>query len=241
MKASTSFVLRTLVVVGLSVRLGLAFNSSRPDSLPMVGTRPAPAPVAPAPQDSPAPTPAAPSADAAPAENASAAQPAPAQTSQEAGSSQTAIPADEGNASLNLTPADNATVPPTEGGQTAPAPAGGEISLQDAAVLFAAGQAVFVDAREAQTYAEGHVQGALSLPLFSFAQEFPALRGRLEGRTIITYCDGERCSLSSDLAEALRAQGLANVYELRNGWTLWQEQGLPTATGHTSETGGGQS
>jgi 3-mercaptopyruvate sulfurtransferase SseA len=55
--------------------------------------------------------------------------------------------------------------------------------------------------------------------------------------TIITYCDGERCPLSRELAEALRVEGVENVRELRNGWTLWQEQGLPTATEH----GGGQS
>ncbi|WP_051307248.1 rhodanese-like domain-containing protein [Desulfomicrobium escambiense] len=249
MKASTRFVLQTLVAVGLSVGLGLAFNASRPVSLPLVEARKAPAaPVsqAPAAQNQTTPT----DADSL-AENASAAQPASAETTAEtmpgAGNSTPAenvgadssTPADTGNASQDFTPTDNATVPAAEVGHAAPA--GGEISLQDAAAIFSAGQAVFVDARDAETYAEGHVQGALSLPLHAFEQNFPSVRERLKGKTVITYCDGERCSLSSDLADALRAQGIENVHELLNGWTLWQEQGLPTATGRNPEHDGGQS
>ncbi|GAB6110636.1 rhodanese-like domain-containing protein [Desulfomicrobium salsuginis] len=235
MKASTRFVLQTLVAVGLSVGLGLAFNASRPVSLPLVEARKAPAaPVsqAPAAQNQTTPT----DADSL-SENASAAQPASAETTAETmpGTDNSTpaenVGADTGNASQEFTPAENATVPP----------AGGEISLQDAAALFSAGQAVFVDARDAETYAEGHVQGALSLPLHAFEQNFPAVRDRLEGKTVITYCDGERCSLSADLADALRAQGIENVHELLNGWTLWQEQGLPTATGRNPEHDGGQS
>jgi len=225
MKASTRFVLQTLVAVGLSVGLGLAFNAARPDSLPLVEARKAPAPVTPQAPTDQNQTP--PLTDAvSPSENAST-----------DGAAEPVQGAD--NASQELSPAENATVPPAEDGLAAPV--GEEISLQDAAALFSAGQAVFVDARDAEIYAEGHVQGALSLPLHSFEQDFPAIRDLLAGKTVITYCDGERCSLSSDLADALRALGIENVYELRNGWTLWQEQGLPTATGQNPEHGGGQS
>jgi rhodanese-related sulfurtransferase len=252
MKASTRFVLRTLVVVGLSVGLGLAFNAARPDSLPLVEARKAPAPVAPqipAVQNQTAPTAEAPSAS----DNASANLPSPdgtsAATIQEAGNAtptdtenvgaDSATPDDAGNASQDASPAENASIPSTGGDH--PAPVGEEISLQDAAALFSAGQAVFVDARDDESYAAGHVQGALSLPLFSFDRDFPALQDSLAGKTVITYCDGERCSLSDELADALRARGVEHVYELRNGWTLWQEQGLPTATGKNPEHGGGQS
>ena len=250
MKASTRFVLQTLVAVGLSVGLGLAFNAARPDSLPLVEARKAPAPVAPAPQAPATQNQTTPPTDAAsPSDNASSALPASPETTADAvqeeanatpaESPDSATPADAGNASQELAPAGNATVPPAEEGHAAPT--GEEISLQDAAALFSAGQAVFVDARDAEIYAEGHVQGALSLPLHSFEQVFPAVREQLAGKTVITYCDGERCSLSGDLADALRALGIENVLELRNGWSLWQEQGLPTATGQNPEHGGGQS
>jgi rhodanese-related sulfurtransferase len=107
----------------------------------------------------------------------------------------------------------------------------GEISLHDAALRHASGEAVFLDAREAEEYELGHIQGALSLSVFTFAQDFPALKAGLEGKTVITYCDGEHCKLSQDLADQLTAHGIRNVFVLKNGWSLWQNDGLPTATG----------
>jgi rhodanese-related sulfurtransferase len=258
MKASTSFVLRTLIIAGVSVGLGLAFNSTRPGSLPLVQTREKAVQAAPKAEEAAPVTHAAPAPEAA-AENASAMQAAAEEpvangtgetgnASQETNSG--SAPAAEADAASPAQgDATNMTLPASGNATSQPAVDAGalhdltdkEISLQDAARLFADGQAVFIDARDADTYAAGHVQGALSLPLFSFAQDFPALRDRLEGMTVITYCDGERCTLSSELADQLRANGLENVHELRNGWTLWQEQGLPTATGHNPEQGGGNS
>lgn len=264
MKASTRFVLRTLVIAGISVGLGLAFNATRPESLPLVQTREKPAPVvieaAEAPAEAPpvagnasAPeaagetgTPEAPlAADAAPegADNASVTE----QTMPFTEADNATAPAeaegseDAGNASDALQPPADASLEPAPADAEPALPEGGEISLQDAARLFASGQAVFVDARDAGLFAEGHIEGALSLSPYSFVQDFPALEDSLRGKTVVTYCDGERCTLSAELAELLRAQGLENVYELHNGWTLWLEQGLPTATGQNPEHGGGQS
>ena len=259
MKASTRLVLQTLVIAGMSVGLGLAFNNARHDSLPLVQTREKPAPVAVAADEAPIPTqvPAAEVNASAPegapetvvdvaGPNATGGEPAALQPAENA-STQESVP-DAGSVAANATDApedviaaENASGEHSAGAVEGIAPAGGEISIQDAARLFAAGQAVFVDARDAELYAEGHVQGAVSLPLHAFGQDFPALRDRLQGMTVITYCDGERCTLSAEVAEQLRAHGVDNVHELRNGWTLWQEQGLPTATGRNSEHGGGQS
>ncbi|PKN41686.1 MAG: hypothetical protein CVU60_09870 [Deltaproteobacteria bacterium HGW-Deltaproteobacteria-18] len=108
----------------------------------------------------------------------------------------------------------------------------GEISLADAILLFESGEAVFADARDAGEYALGHIDGALSLDPLMFEQDFPSLQEQLEGATtIVTYCDGEFCELSRELAEQLKGMGLQNVRVLKNGWTLWRDQGLPTATG----------
>ena len=38
---------------------------------------------------------------------------------------------------------------------------------------------------------------------------------------LVTYCDGEACELSRDLADQLKAHGLKDVLVLKNGWTLW--------------------
>jgi len=159
MKPSTTFGIRAILILTLSVGLGLAFNATRPDMLPLVRTQ------------------------------ESTAQPAPQE---------------------------------------------GEISMRDARLLFTSKEAVFVDAREADVYAQGHIEGALSLPVFSFGQDFGALKNQMEGKVIITYCDGEFCELSRDLADQFKAHGLQNVYVLKNGWTLWQNEGLPTATGQAT-------
>jgi 3-mercaptopyruvate sulfurtransferase SseA len=44
---------------------------------------------------------------------------------------------------------------------------------------------------------------------------------------IVTYCDGETCSLSEDLARELVSMGYEKVRVLSNGWTRWREAGLP--------------
>jgi rhodanese-related sulfurtransferase len=160
MKPSISFGIKTVIIIGISVGLALAFNATRSDRLPL-------------------------------------------------------IPDPEIAAQVAVQR--------------------GEIPLADAITLFHSGQAVFVDAREAGEYAQGHIEGALALDPMSFGQNFPAVRERLEGMTIITYCDGEFCELSHELAEQLKSMGLQDVRVLKNGWSLWRDQGLPIATGEQAE------
>jgi rhodanese-related sulfurtransferase len=108
----------------------------------------------------------------------------------------------------------------------------GEISVKDAAMLFASGRAVFLDARSQFEYEQGHIQGALSLPPREFASQFQDIKPRLMSKeVIITYCDGERCPLSHALAEHLRGAGMKNVRVLKNGWTLWTTEKLPVEKG----------
>lgn len=105
------------------------------------------------------------------------------------------------------------------------------ITVEHARELHATGHAFFIDARDALTYAQGHIQGALSLPAEDFAFVFPALHAQITDRLLIVYCDGEQCPLSQDVSERLRAYGLNDIRELRNGWTLWREAGFPVSTG----------
>lgn len=113
--------------------------------------------------------------------------------------------------------------------------AGQEIGIKDAAMLFITGRAVFLDARSAFEYAQGHIQGAISLPPREFAAQYQDIKPQLQGKeAIITYCDGERCPLSIALAEHLRGAGLKNVFVLKNGWSLWQAEKLPIAKGSGS-------
>jgi 3-mercaptopyruvate sulfurtransferase SseA len=48
---------------------------------------------------------------------------------------------------------------------------------------------------------------------------------------VITYCDGESCNLSHELAVFLQDMGVEQVRMLFNGWTVWREAGLPVGQG----------
>jgi rhodanese-related sulfurtransferase len=109
---------------------------------------------------------------------------------------------------------------------------GGEIGIKDAAMLFASRRAVFLDARSQFEYQLGHIEGALSLPPIEFASKYQDLKPLLAGKdAIITYCDGENCPLSHNLAKHLRDAGLKNVYVLKDGWSLWLAEKLPVSSG----------
>jgi rhodanese-related sulfurtransferase len=104
------------------------------------------------------------------------------------------------------------------------------IALEDAEALYFAQQVVFLDARSREQYRRGHIEGAKSLPWEDFDRRFPqVMSGISYDAVIITYCDGESCSLSRELASALMAKGYDQVRVLVDGWKLWQQFNLPTA------------
>jgi rhodanese-related sulfurtransferase len=107
-----------------------------------------------------------------------------------------------------------------------------DISLEEAEALFRTRKAVFVDARAAEEYARGRIRGARSLPWQEADLKFIGATADLDWSTpLITYCDGETCESSHDLALFLRDIGFLDARVLVNGWTLWQQAGLPTESG----------
>ena len=111
------------------------------------------------------------------------------------------------------------------------------IPVGEAKQLFDRKAAKFLDARPQSQYNEGHIRGALNLPWQDISTAFTEIAAQLDEKdTIITYCDGESCELSHDLAMYLKDMGFVNVRILVNGWTVWQNGGLPTEkTGATNE------
>ena len=126
------------------------------------------------------------------------------------------------------------SLPLTKSQDTPVQTADGEISLAEAEALFQGGQALFADARDELTYAEGHITGAVSLPVENFDSDYPRVEAAVAGKTVITYCDGEHCRLSHDLAAQLRAKGI-DARVLGNGWSLWLNATLPVTSGPNPE------
>ena len=102
------------------------------------------------------------------------------------------------------------------------------IPLEEAEVLFFAGTGVFVDARPEEAFRQGHIQGARSLPWTEFETAFQQSMADVpKDAEIVTYCDGESCGLSKELALALLQNGYTRVRVLVNGWNVWLQSGLP--------------
>jgi rhodanese-related sulfurtransferase len=107
-----------------------------------------------------------------------------------------------------------------------------DISLDEAEQLFLTHAVVFIDARPEEDYARGHIQNARCLPWHDVDLKFMGVTEALDLETpIVTYCDGEKCELSHNLALFLRDAGFLNTRVLVNGWTLWQQAGLPVESG----------
>lgn len=102
------------------------------------------------------------------------------------------------------------------------------ISLEAAREMFAKGAAFFADARPAVAYEAGHIRNALNLEPGLLEEWAPKLIANVAlDQPIITYCEGEQCQLSHELAERLTWLGYERVYYLLDGWGQWRKHGLP--------------
>jgi rhodanese-related sulfurtransferase len=110
-----------------------------------------------------------------------------------------------------------------------------DISLAEAKKLFLQRSVVFIDARPQDDYEKGHIKGALGLPWNEVDRNFMRVTEDTSPDTpIITYCDGETCELSHNLAIFLLDMGFRNVRILINGWALWKKEDLPIESGSST-------
>jgi rhodanese-related sulfurtransferase len=119
----------------------------------------------------------------------------------------------------------------------AAAPSGEElpmpIGLPQVKEMLDAKQAVLLDARNAASFREGHIAGALPVPLEE-AKRNPSspLSAKLaKGSTIIAYCNGFSCHDSMELGKILMRAGYTSVYVYEGGFPEWRDAGYQTATG----------
>jgi len=85
------------------------------------------------------------------------------------------------------------------------------------------GLVTVLDVRPAEEYAQGHVAGALSVPLDCLQER---LKDLPHDREVVAYCRGPWCVLSYEAVARLRAAGFA-ARRLRDGLPEWRRAGLP--------------
>ena len=81
---------------------------------------------------------------------------------------------------------------------------------------------VILDVREHWEYAEGHIPGAVLLPLGSIPDRLSDIP---QDKTVVAVCrSGNR---SGQATQFLRQQGFDNVHNMEGGMIAWGESGLP--------------
>jgi rhodanese-related sulfurtransferase len=106
------------------------------------------------------------------------------------------------------------------------------ITLGQLQEALAAGKIVAVDARAVESYAEGHLPAALSLPLAEAEERLEEFRSRVPVSTaLVIYCNGYGCPDSFDLAVQLIAAGYSSVAVFEGGLPEWRDAGLPVEEG----------
>ena len=94
------------------------------------------------------------------------------------------------------------------------------------------GLATVIDVRPAEEYAQGHVAGALNVPLDRLEARLSDLPRE---REIVAYCRGPWCVLSFEAVARLRAAGFS-ARRLEDGLPEWRQAGRPMAEGDAART-----
>ncbi len=105
------------------------------------------------------------------------------------------------------------------------------LDLPQAYEIFQGGQALFVDARDADEYAELHIAGAVNLsPDLLERQGNRALEGIARDRRIVVYCGLANCNKGLEVAEKLQSLKFTQVSAFMDGFRAWDEAGYPAET-----------
>jgi len=87
------------------------------------------------------------------------------------------------------------------------------------------GLVTVLDVRPAEEFAQGHLPGALNIPLERLEARLAELPA---DRQIVAYCRGPWCVLSFEAVARLRAAGF-DARRLKDGLPEWRHAGLPLA------------
>lgn len=101
-------------------------------------------------------------------------------------------------------------------------------NVKEAKKIYDSGEAIFVDARPEDMYYEGHIKGAVSLPVHMFDERVDAfIADNPETALIVTYCSGRECDDSHALAQLLNEFGYFHVKVFVDGYPEWEKAGFP--------------
>jgi rhodanese-related sulfurtransferase len=97
------------------------------------------------------------------------------------------------------------------------------VSVEELRERLQNGEIILLDVRPQVEYENGHLPGALSLPLAEIEQKLASLP---DDKTIVAYCRGPYCVIADDALDILAANG-RRIARLEEGVLEWQQAGHP--------------
>jgi rhodanese-related sulfurtransferase len=105
----------------------------------------------------------------------------------------------------------------------------GTVSIVEAKRLFDAKGYLFIDAREPDEFAAGHLPGARNIPEAMVYSGLDSVLDYIPKRqALVVYCSNAACSKSRDLGEQLKFLGYSGILVMSEGYDAWAAAGLPT-------------
>lgn len=101
------------------------------------------------------------------------------------------------------------------------------VSMSQVKRLLADGEALFIDARDEESYRKGHIQGAINIFGDEPDQHFEIIAPLPRDTLTVIYCNGPDCHLARALAEFMRILEFTNLYLYDDGWEGWQQAKMP--------------
>jgi len=135
---------------------------------------------------------------------------------------------------------DHASNPlPTKGGEEHLEHPYQQISFDEALALHndpltESGLNVFIDARNEERFAEGHIPGALRCNPYQVERDIDPIIERVKAaEKIVVYCGGGKCEDSIFMCRELAELDIPydSIFLYEGGWKEWSAKGGPTATG----------
>lgn len=103
------------------------------------------------------------------------------------------------------------------------------VNLKEAQRLQGMHGVVFADARSKVEWDQGHIPGALPVPLGEFDASYKKYEKKFKkARYIVVYCHGPGCHLSDMACKNFHDKGYTNVVNFYQGWPGWSDAKLPT-------------
>jgi rhodanese-related sulfurtransferase/DNA-binding transcriptional ArsR family regulator len=102
------------------------------------------------------------------------------------------------------------------------------VSREQLLTLMEQGDVVVLDVRPSAEFDQGHIPGAVSVPLDRLEAQLRSLRKHTE---VVAYCRGPYCVLAPQAVQLLHDKGF-RARRLEDGMPEWRLAGLPVIVGH---------